>query len=51
MTDYYFKNTDSDEVIFVHEGSGTLKTIYGQIKFGYGDYLVIPRGTIYPTDV
>jgi homogentisate 1,2-dioxygenase len=47
MTDYFFKNTDSDEVIFVHEGSGTLKTIYGQIKFGYGDYLVVPRGTIY----
>ncbi len=47
MTDYYYKNADSDEVIFVHEGSGTLKTIYGQIDFGYGDYLVIPRGTIY----
>lgn len=46
MTDYY-KNADADEVIFVHEGSGTLKTIYGQIEFGYGDYLVIPRGTIY----
>lgn len=47
MTDYFFKNSDSDEVIFVHEGSGTLKSIYGQIEFGYGDYLVIPRGTIY----
>lgn len=47
MEDYYFKNSDSDEVIFVHEGSGVLKTIYGQIAFGYGDYLIIPRGTIY----
>jgi homogentisate 1,2-dioxygenase len=47
MTGYYFKNADSDEVIFVHEGTGTLKTMYGNIKFGYGDYLVIPRGTIY----
>jgi homogentisate 1,2-dioxygenase len=47
MTDYFFKNADSDEVLFVHEGSGTLKTIYGQISFEYGDYLVIPRGTIY----
>jgi homogentisate 1,2-dioxygenase len=47
MTDYFFKNADSDEVLFVHEGSGTLKTIYGQIRFEYGDYLVIPRGTIY----
>ena len=47
MTDYYFKNADADEVIFVHEGSGVLKTMYGNITFGYGDYLVIPRGTIY----
>ncbi len=47
MTDYFYKNADADEVIFVHEGNGTLKTIYGSIEFGYGDYLVIPRGTIY----
>ncbi len=47
MTDYYFKNADADEVIFIHEGSGIIKTIYGQIPFEYGDYLVIPRGTIY----
>ncbi len=47
MTDYFYKNSDADEVIFIHEGSGTLKTIYGKINFEYGDYLVIPRGTIY----
>lgn len=47
MTDYFFKNADSDEVIFIHEGSGKLKTCYGEIEFGYGDYVVIPRGTIY----
>lgn len=47
MTDEFFKNSDADEVLFVHEGSGVLKTIYGQIPFTYGDYLVIPRGTIY----
>jgi homogentisate 1,2-dioxygenase len=47
MTDYFFKNADADEVIFVHEGSGTLRTMYGRIDFAYGDYLVIPRGTIY----
>lgn len=43
----FFKNADSDEVIFVHVGEGVLKTQYGQIPFGYGDYLVIPRGCIY----
>lgn len=47
MEGYFFKNADADEMIFVHEGSGTLHTMYGDLTFGYGDYLVIPRGTIY----
>jgi homogentisate 1,2-dioxygenase len=47
MQGYFYKNADADELIFVHEGSGTLKTMYGEIPFGYGDYLNIPRGTIY----
>ncbi len=47
MTEYYYKNADADEVIFVHVGSGVLKTMYGNIPFEYGDYLVIPRGTVY----
>ncbi len=47
FSDYFFKNADADEMIFVHEGSGTLLTQYGEIEFGYGDYLMLPRGTIY----
>jgi homogentisate 1,2-dioxygenase len=47
MEDYFYKNADADEVIFIHEGSGVLKTLYGQIPFEYGDYLVVPRGVIY----
>lgn len=47
MTDYFYKNTDADELIFVHEGSGILRTMFGNIPFEYGDYLVIPRGIIY----
>lgn len=46
-SDYFVKNADADEVIFVHEGTGKLETVYGEIAFEYGDYLVIPRGTIY----
>ncbi len=46
-TDYFYKNADADELIFIHEGSGKLLTQYGELIFGYGDYLVIPRGTIY----
>lgn len=45
--DYFVKNADADEVLFVHKGSGTLKTMFGQIPFEYGDYLIIPRGTVY----
>ncbi|MCX6324414.1 MAG: homogentisate 1,2-dioxygenase [Sphingobacteriales bacterium] len=47
MKDYFYKNADADEMIFVHEGSGVVKTCYGELKFGYGDYIMIPRGTIY----
>lgn len=47
MEDYFYKNSQADEVIFIHEGSGVLKTGYGEIPFQYGDYLVIPRGVIY----
>ncbi len=47
MSTYFYKNADADEVIFVHEGSGYLQTLYGKIHFEYGDYLVIPRGVIY----
>jgi homogentisate 1,2-dioxygenase len=47
MSDYFFKNADADEVIFIHQGNGTLKTMYGKVPFEYGDYLLIPRGTIY----
>ncbi|MBD0369099.1 MAG: homogentisate 1,2-dioxygenase, partial [Flavisolibacter sp.] len=47
VEDYFYKNADADELIFVHEGSGVLKTMYGELPFSYGDYLAIPRGTIY----
>ena len=47
MHDYFFKNADADEIIFVHEGSGILRTMYGLLPFAYGDYLYIPRGTTY----
>jgi len=45
--DYFFRNGEGDEVIFVHEGSGTLETIFGVLPYRDGDYVVIPRGTTY----
>lgn len=47
MTDYFYKNTDADELIFIHEGFGKVLTQYGQLPFSYGDYIILPRGTIY----
>ncbi len=47
ITSYFYKNADADELLFIHEGSGVLKTLYGELPFSYGDYLSIPRGTIY----
>lgn len=47
LSDYFYKNADADELLFIHEGSGTLRTLLGNIDFEYGDYLVIPRGMIY----
>ena len=50
MTGYFYKNADADEMIFVHEGSGKIKTQYGDLPFNYGDYIVLPRGTIYQAE-
>ncbi|MGB3342750.1 MAG: homogentisate 1,2-dioxygenase [Aequorivita sp.] len=50
LRDYFYKNTDADEVLFIHKGSGKLRTFLGNIDFKYGDYLVIPRGIIYQID-
>lgn len=47
MQDYFFKNADSDEILFIHKGEGVCKTMYGSVDFTYGDYVVIPRGTVY----
>tara|TARA_B100000795_G_scaffold214373_1_gene168084 strand:- start:4347 stop:5501 length:1155 start_codon:yes stop_codon:yes gene_type:complete len=50
LKDYFYKNTDADELLFVHKGSGKLRTHLGNLDFKYGDYLLIPRGIIYQID-
>jgi homogentisate 1,2-dioxygenase len=45
--EFFFKNSDGHEMIFVHEGEGMLKTMYGRMPFRPGDHLIIPRGVIY----
>ncbi len=47
---YFYKNADSDEMLFIHKGKGKLRTMMGNIPFTFGDYLIIPRGMIYQID-
>ena len=46
-TDQFYRNAYADEVVFVHEGTGTLYSEYGTLEIKKWDYLVIPRGTTY----
>jgi homogentisate 1,2-dioxygenase len=45
--DYYFKNADGDELIYIHDGNGILYSQFGKLEVKKGDYVVIPRTTIY----
>jgi homogentisate 1,2-dioxygenase len=42
---YFYRNGQCFEVIFVHEGSGTLRSVFGTLVFGPGDYIVVPVST------
>jgi homogentisate 1,2-dioxygenase len=44
---YFYKNGEADEVLFVHDGSGYLISQFGKLRIESGDYVVIPRTTIY----
>jgi homogentisate 1,2-dioxygenase len=42
-----YRNATADEIVFVHEGKGTLQTMFGLVPFRPFDYIVIPRCTTY----
>ena len=44
---YWYRYAHGDEVIFVHEGTGVLESQFGTLRYGRGDYLVIPTGVIW----
>lgn len=48
--DYFYKNGEADEVLFVHEGSGWLISQFGKLRMEQGDYVVIPRTVIYKVE-
>jgi homogentisate 1,2-dioxygenase len=41
----FYRNGEGDEMLFVHEGTGTFDSIFGPLRYGPGDYIVIPIGT------
>ena len=41
------RNADGDELLFVHAGSGELYCDFGRLGFEAGDYIVLPRGTMW----
>ena len=49
--DYYYRNAQAYECWFVHEGHGTLRSQFGDLAYGPGDYLVIPYGTTWKMDI
>lgn len=52
--DYFYRNSDGDELLFVHYGTGKIESMFGMLPYKEGDYIVIPIGTIYrivPDDV
>lgn len=45
--DYFYKNAEGDEVIYVHDGKGVLISQFGKLEVKQGDYIVVPRTVIY----
>ena len=41
----FYRNGVADEMLFVHEGTGVCDTVFGPLRYGPGDYLVLPIGT------
>ena len=50
LTSYFYKNADADEMLFIQRGTGKVRTMFGNIPFQIGDYIIIPRGIIYQID-
>jgi len=44
---FFFRNADADELLFVHDGAGRLETDFGPLAYEPGDYVLVPRGTVY----
>ncbi|HEY1975616.1 MAG TPA: homogentisate 1,2-dioxygenase [Candidatus Baltobacteraceae bacterium] len=45
--EYFYRNTGGDELLFIHEGSGTIQTQFGELAYRPHDYVILPTGTTY----
>ncbi|WP_448206305.1 homogentisate 1,2-dioxygenase [Azospirillum sp. sgz302134] len=45
--DHLARNGDGDELIFIHAGRGEFFCDYGHLSFRTGDYIVLPRSTMW----
>jgi homogentisate 1,2-dioxygenase len=45
------RNADGDELLFVHQGAGSLHCDFGHLRFTAGDYIVLPRGTMWRLEI
>jgi homogentisate 1,2-dioxygenase len=45
--DFFYRNAQGDELVYVSEGAGTLETALGDLAFRQGDYVVVPRGILH----
>jgi homogentisate 1,2-dioxygenase len=48
--EYFYRNGEHDELVFMHEGSGVVRSSFGTLPFEPWDYVYIPRGTTYQID-
>jgi homogentisate 1,2-dioxygenase len=48
--DYFYRNGEHDELVFIHEGKGVVRSSFGTLPFAPWDYVYIPRGTTYRMD-
>ena len=45
------RNADGDQLLFIHKGEGHLYCDYGHLAFEAGDYVILPRGTLWRLEV
>jgi homogentisate 1,2-dioxygenase len=45
--DFFYRNAQGDEIVYVSDGAGVLESLLGDLPFGRGDYLVVPRGVVH----